>query len=77
MDKNKWISSKDSKPVANIKCDGYMKSKNVVAVIREQMIIVNLQTGNYNGKDWEQWYCPAYQEVVIGIDKWCDCIPDM
>jgi len=69
----KWIKVEEKKPeLIEVKGIDWSKSKKLLVLIDGKEPLV----AEYNkGEDWEQWYCPAYEDVVEGVTAWCDCIP--
>jgi hypothetical protein len=68
-----WIKDNRRPEVTKAVGDEWGKSKKVLVLIEDQEPLV----AEFNkGEDWEQWYCPAYEDVVEGVTGWCDCIPD-
>ena len=71
-----WIRDK-RRPELIEKRIGFGKSKKVLALINDvEPIVVEYNKGIGEVPEWEQWYCPAYEDVVEGVTGWCDCIPD-
>ena len=69
-----WIKDERRPEVTQIKGGDYSISKKVLVLIEnEEPLVAELN----KGKDWEQWYCPAYEDVLEGVTGWCDCIPEI
>jgi hypothetical protein len=69
-----WIRDERRPEVTKLIGEDWSKSKKVLVLIEDKEPLV----AEFNkGEDWEQWYCPAYEDVVEGVTAWCDCIPQI
>jgi len=69
-----WIKDERRPEITNVHGEDWGRSKLVLVLIEDKTPLV----AEYNkGEYWEQWYSPAYEEVVEDVTGWCDCIPDI
>jgi hypothetical protein len=72
-----WIKD-ERRPDIIEKIDSWGKSKKVVVLEKGgEVVVAEYNKGVEEGIDWEQWYCPAYEDVIEGVIGWSDCIPNV
>ena len=72
-----WIKVEDKLPKLIEIFEDWGKSKEVVVLVdNDTPLIAEYSEGVDGDSSWEQWYCPAYGEVLGDITVWCDCIPN-
>ena len=75
-----WTNIEDGLPALIDSDSGtFKKSKKVCVLINDiEPLIAEMNFGvDPKLGEWYQWYCPAYEDVVEGVTKWCDCIPEI
>ena len=71
-----WIKD-NRRPNIIEQINSWGKSKKVVVLEKGGSVVVaEYNKGVEEGAEWEQWYCPAYEDVIEGVIGWCDCIPN-
>ncbi len=72
-----WTNVNDSKPQIIEKIDTWGKSAKVVVLVDDKdPFVAEYNKGIEDGVEWEQWYCPAYEDIIENVTKWSDCIPN-
>lgn len=72
-----WIKD-DRRPEIIERIDSWGKSKPVVVHLKSgELLVAEYNKGIEEGKEWEQWYAPAYEDTVENVIGWADCIPNV
>ena len=64
-----WIHVNDSLPEVTSH-NSYSKSRDLIGLIGDEALIVRYGKSNDPDDIWDEWYCPAYEDSVIGITHW-------
>lgn len=74
-----WIRD-ERRPELTPVDDTWSRSKKVLVLVDDkEPLVVEFNKGKDpdDGEEWEQWYCPAYEDTVDNVTAWCDCIPEI
>lgn len=76
--KNVFIKVNDDLPELKKVDETYNESKKVVVLVDgEHKLLAKLNTGIEDGELWNAWYCDEYEDTLVNVTHWCDCIPEL
>ena len=71
---NKWIKVGDKLPEIKSN-DGYKKSVSVLVYVSGQIYLANNESNNEGEPQFNQWYCPAFDDIIDNVTHWMP-LPD-